>query len=74
MGIFFLLVPAGLVRAADNVRERRDFRPRDVLRPYLSGVLIVPAGFIIVLFMPLAFAIALVAIPAIAVVTMALAS
>jgi hypothetical protein len=58
----------------DGLREKRDWRPVWAVRATGVGLVIVPLGFLVVLLVPLWLGLILVAIPAVTVVSMALAS
>ncbi len=58
----------------DSLRERRDWRPARHKGLLIVPACAVPAGFLIVLASPLWLALILIAIPALAIVVMAMAS
>lgn len=58
----------------DSLRERRGWRLRDHPRLLAASIISPPVGFVVVLLCPLWPALVLIAIPAAAIVVMALAS
>jgi hypothetical protein len=58
----------------DGLREKRDWKPSWAVRATGMGLVVVPLGFVIVLLVPLWLGLVLVAIPAVTIVSMALAS
>ena len=58
----------------DGLREKRDWKPIWAVRATGVGLVAVPLGFLVVLLVPLWLGLILVAIPAVTVVSMALAS
>jgi hypothetical protein len=58
----------------DGLREKRNWKPRWALGAAGLGLVVVPLGFVVVLSVPLWLGLILVAVPALTIVSMALAS
>ena len=73
-GVAALMILVLVLLRMDTARERRGSARPGAWRAHLAGMLAVPVTFAVVLFSPLWLALVIIAVPALAIAVMALAS